>query len=274
MFDMKQPAKSALKRLGMYEFAHQLWIKHPDWQSLCLNSGYRICQASDGLPIPDTHLIDAVILSKEVAWFLHSGRLCSDSIRYALLKNGYKIEDFGAILDFGCGCGRVIRHWNALSKGHRIYGTDINPELIAWDQKHLNKIADFRVNGLEPPLNYPDGLFDFIYAISVFTHLTEELQYAWIDELRRVLKLGGLLMMTVHGESRFYQLSLAEQRQFSAGSLVVKNCASPGSNSCGAYHPEFYVRNCLVRKYEVVDFIPRGLRDADQDIYLFQKYSN
>ena len=271
--ETKQAAKRALKRLGLYEPAHQLWIKRPDRQSLFWNLGYRISKAPDGLPIPDTHLIDTVILSKEIAWFLHSGRLCSDSIRYALFRNGYHIEDFEAILDFGCGCGRVLRHWGELSKGHRIYGTDVNPELIAWDLKHLNKIADFGVNGLEPPLNYSDGLFDFIYTISVFTHLTEELGYAWIDELRRVLKPGGLLMITVHGESRLSQLSPAEQGEFRSGSLVVKNLASPGSNVCGAYHPEVFVRNNLARGMDIVDFVPRGARDADQDIYLFRKYS-
>lgn len=274
MFDIKQSSKRILKRLGVYEFAHQFWIKRPDWQNLWLNSGYRVCKAPDGLPIPSAHLIETVMLSREIAWFLHSGRLCLNSIRYALLKNGYNIDDLDVVLDFGCGCGRVLRHWHKSSKGHRIHGTDLSPELIAWDKKYLNKIGDFRLNGLEPPLPYSSGIFDFIYAISVFTHLTVELQLAWIDELRRVLKPGGLLVVTVHGESRFYQLSTEEQRQFRSGSLVVKNISSPGSNFCGAYHPEAYVRNNLARGLEVVDFIPRGVQDADQDLYLFQKYSS
>jgi SAM-dependent methyltransferase len=269
---MKQTVKWAAQKVGLYEFAHQLWLKRPDWQSLCLNFGYRICKAPDGLPIPDAHLIDAVILSKEIAWFLHSGRMTADSIRYALLRNGYAVENFEAILDFGCGCGRVLRHWGELPNGHRLYGTDMNPELIAWDQKHLNKIAKFAVNRLEPPLDYPDESFDFVYAVSVFTHLTEGLEFAWIDELRRVLKPGGLLMITVHGESRLYQLSPAEQEAFRLGSLVIKNSETPGSNSCGAYHPEAYVRNNLARNLAVIDFIPRGVRDADQDIYLLQKH--
>ena len=274
MVDLKRSAKQILMGLGLYEFAHHLWIKRPDWRSAWLNLGYRICGAPDGLPIPDTHLIDTVILSREIAWFLHSGRLCSDSIRYALLKNGYDLDDFETILDFGCGCGRVIRYWHQLSKRHRIYGTDINPELIAWDRKHLNQMADFQVNGLEPPLNYPDHFFDFIYAISVFTHLPESLQYAWMDELRRVLRPEGLLLLSVHGASRFFELTPTEQDQFSAGALVVKYGSTPGSNLCGAYHPEIYVRNCLARKYDVVDFVPGGIRDADQDVYLLRQRSN
>lgn len=273
MLDTKSLAKSILKKVGFYEQVHQLWSKRPDWHALCLNIGYQICKAPDGLPIPDAHLINMVILSKEVAWFLHSGRLCADSIRYALQKNGYGFDDFETILDFGCGCGRVIRYWSRLVPPQRLYGTDINPELIAWDQKHLNKIADFQVNALEPPLKYPANFFDFVYAISVFTHLPESLQFAWINELHRILRLGGLLLISVHGESRFFQLTPAEQARFKAGSLVVKHSSSPGSNLCGVYHPEFYVRNCLARNYDVVDFIPRGVRDADQDIYLFRKHN-
>jgi SAM-dependent methyltransferase len=268
---INQSAKEILKKLRLYDLAHHLWEKRPEWRSSCLNLGYRICKAPDGLPIPNSRLLYAVALSREAAWYLHGGRLCCNAIRYALSKNDYGPEGFETILDFGCGCGRVIRHWSGVAKGPRLYGTDINPDLISWDRKHLSKIADFQINRLEPPLNYPEAFFSFIYTISVFTHLTEAFQNAWIDELRRVLKPNGLLLITVHGQSRLDQLSNEERGQFKAGNLVVRNFESPGSNVCGAYHPETYVRNCLASRFEVIDFIPRGIPDADQDIYLLKK---
>jgi SAM-dependent methyltransferase len=105
----------------------------------------------------------------------------------------------------------------------------------------------------------------------VFTHLPEDLQQAWIQELARALKPGGFLLITVHGDSHLHQLSQEEQREFQSGQLVVIHEDLGGTNFCGAYHPEQYVRHHLARGFEVVDFVPVGARDADQDIYLLRK---
>ncbi|MCL4507648.1 MAG: hypothetical protein M1140_16750 [Chloroflexi bacterium] len=86
-----------------------------------------------------------------------------------------------------------------------------------------------------------------------------------------MLKPRGLLLITLHGESRLYQLEPEEQTQFLSGQMVVKQPAAAGSNFCGSYHPEQYVRSVLAKDYEVIDFIPEGARDADQDIYLMHK---
>jgi hypothetical protein len=71
----------------------------------------------------------------------------------------------------------------------------------------------------------------------------------------------------IHGKPAIL-LSIVEQKSWF---LVVKKPDSPGSNACGAYHPEVYVRHCLADGFDVVDFIQRGIPDADQDIYLLQK---
>ena len=134
-------------------------------------------------------------------------------------------------------------------------------------------LADFQTNKLAPPLDYPDEKFDFIYAISVFTHLTEDLQYNWMKELFRVLKKEGLLLISLHGESRLYQMTPEEQLQFNGGQLVVRYIEVAGTNYCGAYHPESFVRKHLSGDFEVIDFVPTGLRDADQDVYLLRKPS-
>jgi len=255
---------------SLYRLAHKLGIHRPDLKISSWNAGYRLAGANDGLPIPPTQLIFLVTISKEVSWFLHTGRICADSILYVLKRNGLRLEDFNAILDFGCGCGRVLRHWKPVI-GPLYYGTDYNPELIAWCQKKLVELADFKTNKLVPPLDYPDEKFDFIYAISVFTHLTEDLQHAWMQELLRVLKKGGHLLITLHGESRLFQMTPEEQQQFNAGQLVVRYTEVAGTNYCGAYHPESFVRSHLASGFDVLDFVSEGARDADQDVYLLRK---
>jgi len=267
---LKERIKGALRVFGLYEFVHRLWVRRPDFRVLCWNAGYRLAGAADGLPIPPTRLIYLVTNWKEISWFLQSGQLGQESILYTLRRNGLHIEDFEAILDFGCGCGRIMRHWKSL-KGPRLYGTDYNPDLVSWCQRNLDGFAEFKTNNLTPPLDYADEKFDFIYAISVFTHLTEDLQHVWMNELARVLKPKGFLLITVHGESRLSQLAPEEQQRFRSGQLVIRQEAAVGTNVCGAYCSERYVRDNLARGFEVVDFIPVGAGDANQDVFLLRK---
>ena len=48
-----------------------------------------------------------------------------------------------------------------------------------------------------PHLPFEDRHFGFVYAGSVFTHI-DDLADAWFAELRRILRPGGKLFMTVH----------------------------------------------------------------------------
>lgn len=267
---VKDRLKVLLRAVGLYESARKLWARRSDWRTACRNAGYRLAGSPDKLPIPPTRLMYLAILSKEVSWFLQSSRIGERSIVNALQRNGLRMEDFDAILDFGCGCGRIMRRWKLL-KGPRLYGVDSCPDAIDWCQKEHGALAEFQTNQLTPPLDREDEVFDFIYAISVFTHLTEDLQESWMKELARVLRPAGFLLFTVHGESRLHQLEPQERERFLSGQLIVKQGEAAGSNLCGAYHPERYVRRNLARGFEVVDFVPSGSRDTDQDFFLLRK---
>ncbi len=175
------------------------------------------------------------------------------------------------ILDFGCGIGRIIRCWSELKKP-TIYGTDYNPDLITWCRENLS-FAQFQVNQLAGRLSFDADMFDFIYALSVFTHLKEPQQFFWIDELARVLKPGGYLFITTHGE-RFYlpQLLPEDQERFRRGELVVYGGVQEGSNICAAFHPDDFVRQKMAKNLLVVDHVPEGaLGNPRQDVYLLRK---
>jgi SAM-dependent methyltransferase len=133
--------------------------------------------------------------------------------------------------------------------------------------------ANFQVNGLAPPLAYEDAEFSLVYAFSVFTHLTENLQIAWMKELRRVLRPGGHLLISTHGEPYIRRLNDRERERFERGEVVVKNNVnSPGSNTCSAYHPPEYVRSRLASDFEVVDFLAEGARgNPVQDLYILRR---
>jgi len=50
----------------------------------------------------------------------------------ALSLDGRSFTDFERALDFGCGCGRFLRHLGAIADLVEIHGTDIDVEMINW----------------------------------------------------------------------------------------------------------------------------------------------
>jgi SAM-dependent methyltransferase len=270
---LNRSLRESVSRLGLADAAFRLYgvAAQLNPKSIVANARNRRRGAPDGLPIPPSDLIHLVAGSPDVAWFLKAGALGAQTVRAALLNASVRIEDVRAMLDFGCGCGRVMRYWQSLPTT-KVSGTDINPRLIEWS-RHQLPFAEFAINGLAPPLEYRDGAFDVIYAFSVFTHLTPELQHGWMAELTRVLKPGGLLMFSVHGPHYVDRLSESEREQFAAGHLIVKNnVKSPGSNTCSAYHPPSYVRDRLAANLELVDYVAEGARgNPSQDLYVFRR---
>ena len=232
------------------------------------NRSYRV--SGEEIPVPPARLLMTVAGSAEVAVFLEGGRRAAASIRQLLGRNGIAIESLQSILDFGCGCGRVLRHWKGLPVSE-LHGTDYNAELARWCARHL-PFARIGTNELAPPTSYPAAKFDFIYTLSVFTHLPESAQAAWMNEFHRILRPGGLLLLSLHGEHYTPRLTEQERTQFRSGALVTRHHTSAGTNLCNAFHPELYVRNHLARAFEVVDFVPEGaLGNPRQDAWLFRR---
>lgn len=163
----------------------------------------------DGLPLPPPRLRTGVSGAPDVWMYVEGGELAEKTVRGALDRSGVDISSLRAILDFGCGCGRVLRRWRELDA--RVCGTDVNAAAVDWCRTHL-PFAEVGVNGLEPPLSYGEASFDLVYAISVFTHLPVKTQLAWRDELRRVLRPGGLLMLSVRGDVHIGRLTREERR--------------------------------------------------------------
>jgi len=226
---------------------------------------------ADGLPLPPARLRTIVAGTPGLEWFVESGRQQAAIIRAALERHGPAVGDVERMLDFGCGCGRVIRHWSALA-GPEIHGSDYNRPLVRWCASNL-PFAQFSVNKLNPPLEYRSGLFDVVYGISVLTHLPENLEQAWIDELARILRPGGRLLLTTHGDSYADRLDHEERARYLAGEVVVRWASVAGTNLCTTFHPESYVRERLAPQLDLLEFVPEGgsVGSRRQDLVVFAK---
>jgi SAM-dependent methyltransferase len=218
----------------------------------------------DGPPLPPRRLMVRVAGTADADWFLRSGRAAYDAIVAHV-----PLAAVESVLDFGCGCGRVTRYWNEFAGG--VAGSDVNAKAIDWCRQNLG-FASFERNALAPPLVFDAASFDLVYALSVFTHLTAELQLAWRDELLRVLRPGGTLLVTTHGRSYVPRLDPDERRRFERGELVVRWGDAPGTNLCSAYHPEPYLRDTFADGFQFLELEPEGARgNPTQDIVLLRK---
>jgi SAM-dependent methyltransferase len=227
--------------------------------------------AADGLPVPPPHLIVRVAGTPDAAWFLESGRLAATAMREAVERAGAPMHELGAILDFGCGCGRVLRNWAELD-GTDVAGSDLSGAAVEWCRENL-PFARFETNELVPPLAFADDSFDLAYALSVFTHLPETMQLDWMDELARVVRPDGFLLLSTHGERYLERLNDDERDRFERGELVVRWAEVPGTNLCTTFHPTSWVRMRLVsRGFEEVEFVAEGARgNPYQDLFLLRR---
>jgi ubiquinone/menaquinone biosynthesis C-methylase UbiE len=119
---------------------------------------------------------------------------------YRLFKELYKdsvgeISTADHLLDFGCGWGRVIRFFLKDVDPSALYGVDPARPMIELCEE-TNRWCRFSRIDEGAPTSFPDGMFDLIFANSVFSHLSEEIHKAWLGEFRRILKPGGLVIAT------------------------------------------------------------------------------
>jgi SAM-dependent methyltransferase len=218
----------------------------------------------DGPPLPPRRLMVRVAGTADADWFLRSGHAAYDAIAAHV-----PLAEIDSVLDFGCGCGRVTRYWQDF--GGRVAGTDLSGDAVDWCRTNL-PFARFEPNKLAPPLAFDDESFDLVYALSVFTHLTADLQLAWRDELRRVLRPGGFLLVTTHGRSYVPRLDEDERTRFDRGELVVRWADVAGTNLCSAYHPEAYLRDTFAGGFAFRELEPEGARgNPTQDLVLLRK---
>ena len=135
-------------------------------------------------PLPPEDLRAQIGAGTDPHGFLTSG----EAIFLAISKL-VNLGESRAILDFGCGCGRLLRFLSLYSGQADMVGVDVEPRHVQWACSNL-KSASFAVNEKLPPLPFPSARFDTVISLSVFSHLPEPAHKAWMEELARVLALG------------------------------------------------------------------------------------
>jgi SAM-dependent methyltransferase len=269
---MRRATAEVLERVGLFrptfELRGLLRSLHPE--VLYRNTPYWLRGAPDGAPLPSRKARVLVSGSGDIEWFLDGGRRAADAIRGALAGQGADLAGFNRVLDLGCGCGRVLRQWSALTNVE-LHGVDTQEILVSEARRTVPR-AQVAVNDLEPPLPYPDATFDLVYCLSVFTHLDEPVSLRWRDEIRRILKPGGYWIVTTQGDVYRPKLSRAERHVYDGGGVVCQRDEFRGLNLCQAFHPESYLRRVLADGFAVMAFEPEGAKgNPRQDLSILKR---
>jgi SAM-dependent methyltransferase len=129
-------------------------------------------------------------------------------------KESGNLQPNHAVLEIGSGIGRVaIALTDYLNAEGRYEGMDIVPDGIAWCQQHItpeqpnfrfqliniyNKMYNPKGSGKAADYRFPfaDETFDFIFLVSVFTHMLPDEQENYLSEISRMLKKGGRCLIT------------------------------------------------------------------------------
>lgn len=230
---------------------------------------------------PDSARRVRVAHTADVTLFESMGYTACAVINRALQE--YFDRDLGqcsAILDWGCGCGRVGRFVARRAPG-KLVGVDIDSNNVGWCQQHIDG-ADFQVIGVDPPTQLESNRFDLVYGISVFTHLGEADQDRWLAELHRLTKPGGAVMMSIHSELAFCRddsdlhrfLTLGRDGFFVLGRCSDLDEAIPAMKQTSYYknvfHSRYYIHQHWSQYFEVIDVLD-GAMHGHQDLVIMRR---
>ena len=128
----------------------------------------------------------------------HQGTRMASEIEDVLRRHcrRHRAKDF-AVLDFGCGNGRVALPLH-FKRGFPTACADLDPVCIEYIGRALPEVDAQRPPQL-PPTRFMAASFDAVYAISVWTHLPPDTQTAWLDEMARLLRPGGIAAISTSG---------------------------------------------------------------------------
>jgi 2-polyprenyl-3-methyl-5-hydroxy-6-metoxy-1,4-benzoquinol methylase len=107
------------------------------------------------------------------------------------------------ILDFGCGWGRIIRLLYKFTSFENIYAVDPWDESIKQCKEHSLK-ANMALSEWVPKTLPFLCYYDLIYALSVFTHLSEKTAHIALRTLRNHISEEGVLVITIRPKEYWY----------------------------------------------------------------------
>lgn len=206
--------------------------------------------------------------------FENAGRIAAFHLAFHLRKSSGCFH-FEQVLDFGCGCGRISKYLPLSLGFDSLSGVDVDKESIDWCRRSLGGIARFVSCETTPPLPFDDGCFNLVYAVSVFTHLPQKLQFIWLEEIRRVLSPGGFVLISTHGPALLSKYDPSAVQEFLDQGFHFQTLSRAKGLPCyyqTSYHSKEYISENWSSFFEIVGIVQRGVLHH-QDLVIMRRTS-
>jgi len=211
-------------------------------------------------PLPPPRLRFRVSGTSSRSQYLNIGRQAAKDLANAFLAQKEPDRQYRTWLDFGSGAGRIARWISKEIRPEALYCVDTDAGAIAWARRRL-PIAEFRESGAAPPLAFSQATMDVIYTVSVLTHMDESQNLEWLTEFRRLLRPGGLLLVSSHGpELTFTRPDLTVEQHETLGRRgFLFAPGDSGFNEDTAFHTWDYMTAAWRSLFEPLAYVPFGL---------------
>jgi SAM-dependent methyltransferase len=239
--------------------------------------------AADRLPVPPPVVREGYFAGDDASYWTSGlgDRLLLEDVGRRL---GRPLNEGSRLLDFGSSSGRVLRQFAAAMPRMSAFGIDLARQSVEWSRQQLAPAVVVLQGTAIPPLPFPDGYFDCVYAGSVFTHIAD-FEEAWLVELSRVLKPTGFAVLTFHPERTWNEMgqdpdhwvrTLVESapHRLDPGAIepvdpdvfahpmpagrVVLTRTTDRVNNANVFHSDEWIRERWGRLLELVFVLPRA----------------
>ena len=166
----------------------------------------RECISRDSMRIPALEDREHYHPGREYDYWLSGLR---DYFRVAqeLERTGSPLSSGQSIFELGAASGRVLRHFIAQDDNdYKIFASDMNSNHVEWILRYFPPCVRAFETSVFPSLPLEDNSIDLAMAFSVFTHI-DEFEMAWIMEIRRILKPGGVAFLTFQSDRTWETLN-------------------------------------------------------------------
>ncbi len=255
----------AIRALGLLEIAEESRYLYIRSKNAARNRRFR--KSFPNIALPPARLLYETSSGVDYQAYFEGGRYAAELI-WRYVPEHLRAQT-RVICEWGCGNSRVIRHMPTMAGASftRMIGTDYDERMIRWSSSSLPGI-EFKKNDVRPPLPLDDSSVDCLYAVSVLTHLDEELQREWIAEIFRVLRPGGIMILTTHSEGTKELLSDEERRRYDRDEMVIRSARRMGGRLFASYASPGVMRR-LFQAGTILEHFPAGI--GNQDVWVVQR---